>query len=92
LHVRTDGGGIGGPRCIPDSGEDVTDQGPDPLEAVVNRVDLVGQWFLVAEWFEDHEIVGDDSAGCVSAVLRIGESQGHLGTDTYTQVWFILDA
>jgi hypothetical protein len=73
-------------------GEDVTDQRPDILEAVVDGIDLVDQRFLVVQRFEDNEIVGDDSSGRVSTVQWIGEAQCHLGADTYTQPWFILDA
>ena len=57
---------------IPDSGIGLCNEGPDVLQAVLDRLDLVGQ---VSEY---DELVWDYAARCISSPQRIGEAQRDL--------------
>ena len=67
-EVRNRGWSLG----IPDSGIGLCNQGPDLSQAVLDRLDVVGQ---VSEY---DELVWDYAARCVSSPQRIGEAQRDL--------------
>jgi len=59
----------GWPLGIPDAGIGLFNEGPHVFQAVLHRLDLVGQVF------EDDELVWDQAARGISSPQRIGEAQ-----------------